>query len=222
MPSGYKNIANVDFDDIFEPYVSGPKSIDSGLRDNSETDLKHRYTPIEAGSKAPDVGYLSSAEVDVSNLWAALGSVITQGINQLMPSGMSIVIPQEWVGSPGISWSYSLNQDGSGTAGTGTSTPDETFYWTDDEEPPILDYEVRLIDVSVSGDPVWTFTNLVSAWSDLNSTTGRTVCTLAFGSGTATVERAVTVSGTLQIREKISGTVVFDEGFGVSGIAGTI
>ena len=74
MAVGYRNAANVDFDDLFDPYVQGAKPADCGFRDSGASDLVNRYAPIAFGSKGPDVGFRTSAGVDVSNLWAAKGS----------------------------------------------------------------------------------------------------------------------------------------------------
>lgn len=71
MPSGYRS-NGVDFDDLFDPYVQGPKSIDTGRR-VAGVDLSQRYAHIQYGTKRADVGYRVSG-TDVSNLWAAKGS----------------------------------------------------------------------------------------------------------------------------------------------------
>lgn len=71
MPAGYQS-EGVDFDSIFDPYVSGTKPAATGLQDGG-IDLNQRYAPRSLGLKADDVGYNSGGQ-DVSNLWAALGS----------------------------------------------------------------------------------------------------------------------------------------------------
>ncbi len=76
MAVGYRNAAGVDFDSLFDPYVTGTKPANCGYRDSSGVDLVNRYAPISFGSKGPDVGFRTSAGVDVSNLWAALGTAV--------------------------------------------------------------------------------------------------------------------------------------------------
>lgn len=71
MASGYRS-GGVDFDDLFDLYVEGQKSADTGRR-VAGVDLSQRYAHISYGSKRADVGY-RVAGVDVSNLWAAKGT----------------------------------------------------------------------------------------------------------------------------------------------------
>lgn len=71
MPSGYRS-GGVDFDDLFDPYVEGQKSVATGRR-VAGVDLNQRYAPISYGTKRADVGYRVGG-IDVSNLWAAKGT----------------------------------------------------------------------------------------------------------------------------------------------------
>lgn len=71
MTSGYRS-GGVDFDDLFDPYVTGTKPAPTGRRVDG-VDLSERYAPIMYGSKRADVGYRVDG-VDVSNLWAAKGT----------------------------------------------------------------------------------------------------------------------------------------------------
>lgn len=74
MPAGYRDINNVDFDDLFDPYVQGQVPANTGYRDINNVDLAGRYAPLSFGAKRADVGYRLSNGVDVSNLWAAKGT----------------------------------------------------------------------------------------------------------------------------------------------------
>jgi len=71
MPSGYRSVG-IEFDDRFDFYVEGPKSIDTGLRVGG-VDLSQRYAHISFGSKGPDTGFRVN-DVDVATLWAAKGT----------------------------------------------------------------------------------------------------------------------------------------------------
>lgn len=73
MPSGYRS-GGVDFDNLFDPYVQGAKSIATGRR-AAGVDLNQRYAHISFGTKRANVGYRVGG-VDVSNLWAAKGTAI--------------------------------------------------------------------------------------------------------------------------------------------------
>jgi hypothetical protein len=76
MTTGFRNSANVDFDDLFDPYVQGTKPAATGFQTSDGVDLRERYAPIAFGSKGPNVGYQTNAGVDVSNLWAAAGTAV--------------------------------------------------------------------------------------------------------------------------------------------------
>lgn len=76
MTTGFRNAANVDFDDLFDPYVQGTKPAATGFQTSDGTDLRERYAPIAFGTKGPNVGFQTAAGVDVSNLWAAAGTAV--------------------------------------------------------------------------------------------------------------------------------------------------
>ena len=71
MTSGYRS-GGADFDDLFDPYIIGPKSINTGRR-VAGVDLSQRYAHIQFGTKRASVGHRVGG-VDVSNLWAAKGT----------------------------------------------------------------------------------------------------------------------------------------------------
>ena len=77
MASGYRStIGGVrkDFDELFDLYVEGPKSIVTGRR-VAGVDLNQRYAHISYGSKGPNVGHRVNG-VDVANFWAAKGTAV--------------------------------------------------------------------------------------------------------------------------------------------------
>lgn len=74
MATNFRNSAGTDFDDLFDPYVTGTVPPNTAFRTSNGVDLAGRYAPISFGSKGPDVGFRTSAGTDVSNLWAAYGT----------------------------------------------------------------------------------------------------------------------------------------------------
>lgn len=83
MPSGYR-VNGYDFDDLFDFYVEGPTSQNTGRRAGG-ADLSGRYAHIQYGSKRPDVGYRVGG-LDVSNLWAAKGTAQYDAVQIPNPS----------------------------------------------------------------------------------------------------------------------------------------
>lgn len=71
MASGFRS-AGIDLDDLFDLYVEGPKSIDTGLRFGG-VDLSQRYAHISFGSKGPDTGFRVNG-ADVATLWPKKGT----------------------------------------------------------------------------------------------------------------------------------------------------
>lgn len=82
MPVGLRRVsgtgAGLDFDSIFDPYVSGTKAAACGYRDAAGVDIVNRYAPISLGTKAANVGHRivtgPGVGTDVSNLFAAIGT----------------------------------------------------------------------------------------------------------------------------------------------------
>lgn len=74
MSTGYRNASGVDFDALFDPYVSGTKPAATGYRTSDGVDLANRYAPAAYGSKGPNVGYRLTNGADLSTLWAAKGT----------------------------------------------------------------------------------------------------------------------------------------------------
>jgi len=76
MATNLRNSAGVEFDDLFDLYVEGPKPANTGFRTSDGVDLRERYAPIAFGSKGPNVNYRDSAGIDLSNKWAAKGTAV--------------------------------------------------------------------------------------------------------------------------------------------------
>lgn len=71
MATPYKS-GGVDFDALFDPYVTGTYAPVTNRRIGG-VDLNRRYAPIQFGTKGPDVGYRVGG-VDISNFFAAFGT----------------------------------------------------------------------------------------------------------------------------------------------------
>lgn len=71
MVANYKQV-DIDFDSLFDPYVTGAKPAATGYA-VAGVDLSDRYAPISFGSKRADVGAKVNG-LDVSNLFAQIGS----------------------------------------------------------------------------------------------------------------------------------------------------
>lgn len=76
MATNYRNSAGTDFDDLFDPYVTGTVPPNTAFRTSDGVDLAGRYAPLSYGTKRADVNYRTSAGLDLSNLWAQKGSAI--------------------------------------------------------------------------------------------------------------------------------------------------
>lgn len=220
MPAGYRNAAGVDFDSLFDPYVSGTKPAATGFRDSGGVDLNQRYAPIAVGTKGPNVGHRTSAGLDVSNLWAAHGTASYQGVRAFL-AGITANVPIGWIGTPNTQSLFQLLSDGTGRKGNGPTHPVTTFNWTTDGLPPEKAYEVRLINVVVDqGNAAWAFTNNNGGvWVPLDDVNSATICTLKFVPASNAGQGDYEAHGTLQIRERDSGTVVYDQAMLITGEA---
>lgn len=74
MATNFRDSAGTDFDDLFDPYVTGTVPPNTAFRTSDGVDLAGRYAPLSYGSKRADVNYRTSAGTDLSNLWAQKGS----------------------------------------------------------------------------------------------------------------------------------------------------
>lgn len=76
MTTGFRNASGVDFDSIFDPYISGTKPAATGYRTSDGVDLNQRYAPLSFGSQAAVTGYRLSNGADVNTLWAKKGTAV--------------------------------------------------------------------------------------------------------------------------------------------------
>lgn len=220
MAKGYRNSSGVDFDSLFDPYVQGTKPANCGLRDSGGSDLVNAYAPIAFGTKGPNVGFRTSGGSDVSNLWAAAGTAVYQGIANFL-AGISANVPIGWTGSPNTKSQFRLLLDGTGSKGNGPTHPATTFNWTSDGNPPLKDYEVRLTGIVVdTPNAAWSLTNNNGGvWVALDDAHSATIATLVFGPSSNAGQGLFEAHGLLEIREKLTGTVVASKTFQVQGEA---
>jgi hypothetical protein len=87
MVSPYES-AGVDFDALFDPYVTGTFAPLTHRRIGG-IDLNQRYAPIEFGTKGPDVGY-RVAGVDISNFFAAAGTASYVSSTAGLPTNVEV------------------------------------------------------------------------------------------------------------------------------------
>lgn len=73
MPSGFRYFG-VDFDDLFDPYVTGSPPAATGFRTVGGVDTAGRYAPLIFGTQRADVDYQIASPADVATLWAAKGT----------------------------------------------------------------------------------------------------------------------------------------------------
>ena len=73
MASGFRYFG-VDFDDLFDPYVTGTPPTATGFRTVGGVDTAGRYAPLIFGTQRADVDYQIASPADVATLWAAKGT----------------------------------------------------------------------------------------------------------------------------------------------------
>jgi hypothetical protein len=203
MPVGFRNSAGVDFDSLFDPFVTGSPPANTGFRDSAGVDLAGQYAPIAFGSKGPDVGFRTSGGVDVSNLWAALGTAAYANIsNQTLVdevNGGSAEARYE-LGSNGIA---RKNQRISGTWSM-VAIPGE---WL--TTGIATDYEVRATLLSGT-TPNRPGSASVGTWLSLGTT--------RYWGLSTTVPQTLTCSLLVEIRRASSGVVLDSATIGMTAI----
>lgn len=210
MASGYRS-SGLDFDDLFDPYVSGTKSIVTGRRVNG-VDLRERYAPLSVGSKRADVGYRVDG-VDVSNLWAAKGTA-SYGISGL--DGRSFRVAHQANTTQQQTFAavnVALRSDGKWQAtgsdpGGARDLPDpvigDWLTWGGSGS----DYEL-LIDVSSSGHADRVVGNGAESWVSLGTSRSVTLSLPAVPASNATA-RDASASVRIRVRRASTGAVISD------------
>lgn len=209
MATGFQNSAGVDFDDLFDPYVTGTKPAATSLQTSDGVDLRDRYAPLAFGSKGPDVGIQNIVGVDVSNLWAgkgtaqyaisglhgkalqAEGQAPTSGVNALAVVSVSLSNDGSWLVT------------GSNHFGSVAQPQPVSGSWLRPGTVP-ADYDFRM-RVTSTGDA--TATNSASTWRQA-STGGAATASISVsvpGASTARLTAAMTVY--IDLRDRATGSV---------------
>lgn len=89
MPSGYRS-GGVDFDDLFDPYVTGTPPAETGFR-VAGVDTAGRYAPLVYGTQRADVGYRIAGGADVATLWAAKGTASYVAADAGLPALIALI-----------------------------------------------------------------------------------------------------------------------------------
>ncbi len=146
MPSGYRS-AGVDFDDLFDPYVTGTPPAATGYRIAGVGDLAGRYAPLIYGTQRADVGYRIAGGADVATLWAAKGTATYVSATAGLPS----LIEARAGGTSGpltAVATFSMARDGS----TLWTPPSSSSAWYPLAPPGIGDlYDVEFTNLGGSG-----------------------------------------------------------------------
>lgn len=138
MTVGFRNSAGVDFDLLFDPYITGTAPAATGFTDAGGVDLAGRYAPIVFGTKGPDVGFRNSAGVDLSNLWAAAGTA--RYVSSAYLPEEIYAYANSTSGPLTVTTSLQLNRDGSVTTSpAGVAAP----WYSAPGGTPGDDYDVR-------------------------------------------------------------------------------
>lgn len=205
MATNFRDSSGTDFDDLFDPYVTGTVPPNTAFRTSDGVDLAGRYAPLSYGSKRADVNYRTSAGTDLSNLWAQKGSAIyTLGFNGQSYSASAVSGTGD---SSFAALRLTLNSDGTWTIGRNITTPGSTYTtiasgtWLP-SGGSAADYSVvfaAVVATHTNDDPV--VENGAPSYASLattrtvtvslsggpgseNSATGSVTCTLKKGSGT--------------------------------------
>ena len=205
MAVGYRDINNVDFDDLFDPYVQGAIPANTGFRDINNVDLAGRYAPLSYGSKRADVGFRLANGLDVSNLWAAKGTATYRLPIHGEFYRYSNSIPPGQNGSCAIT--FNIGDDGLYrivyNRTHGGNIPQITGTWLPAGQSA-SNFEVRYSRSHLGGNAVATVTNGAAGFT----TPGFVGITCRLGpngpmSGTRTSRDKITV----EIRNKTTGTI---------------
>lgn len=182
MPSGYKS-GGVDFDDLFDPYVTGTPPAATGYR-VAGVDLAGRYAPLVYGTQRADVGYRIAGGADVATLWAAKGTAHYVDTNAGLPAEVAVYV----AGSSGpltATASFSLFRNG-----TTTWSPSGASAWYPSGAAGVGDsYEVMFEVLSGFGGTL--SGSALSTWLALSSTRGLTLTATRSSAGTTTAGRQI-------------------------------
>lgn len=97
-------------DDVFDPYVQGPKPSATGYRMSDGVDLNQRYAPLSFGTAAPKQSYRIASGADFNTLWCKKGTASYNDAVVIPWSGFSAVSTNSH--NAGATWSLTFNRNG--------------------------------------------------------------------------------------------------------------
>jgi hypothetical protein len=187
MATGYKS-GGIDFDDLFDPYVTGTPPAATGYR-VAGVDLAGRYAPLVFGTQRADIGYRIAGGADVATLWAAKGTARYVSANCGLPAN----VEARAGGTSGpLTATASFNLFRDGTTSWSPSPTGSPSAWYLSPPPNIGDqYEARVTQTATNG--IGTPSNISTGWVALSSTFNVILQATRPTIGTTTATRTATV-----------------------------
>jgi len=193
MPSGYRS-GGVDFDDLFDPFVTGTPPPPTGYR-VAGVDLAGRYAPLVYGTQRADVGYRIAGGADVATLWAAKGTASYVSETAGLPVSISAIR----ISTAPITATASFSMFRDGTT-TWSQPPGSASSWYPGGGAGVGDsYEVIFDALSGAGGTLTG--SALSTWLPLSATQGVTLSVTRTTTGASEGTRDV------QVRIRRIGTV---------------
>ena len=184
MASGFRYFG-VDFDDLFDPYVTGSAPAATGFRTVGGVDTAGRYAPLIFGTQRADVDYQIASPADVATLWAAKGTASYVSSTAGLPDEVYVFVGSSSAPVVAVS-SFSLARNG-----TTSWTPSGSGAWYPGAPAGIGDgYDVEF---TISGGAGGTLSgSALNTRLPLSSARGLTITVSTNSSATAT--RGVTAN----------------------------
>lgn len=190
----------VDFDDLFDPYVTGTVPADTGYKMPGGADLAGRYAPLSFGTKRADVGYSVDGE-DVTNLWAAKGTALYVTLD-VVPASLETL--QESA-SPPVTATCSFTYGSNGVASWVSVDPGSSSgnWIAPGGAGAGSPYDLRFTQTATSGTGTLTGDTL-GVWHDAGSSRGLTLTATRNSIGVLNATRTILV----EARLKSNGVIV--------------
>jgi hypothetical protein len=209
--SGFRNASGIDFDNLFDPDVSGDGPSAVGFR-NSDGSLL-RYAAVAHGQQGAPTGFRLAKGADVCTLWAAKGtaSYVIAGL-----SGRNFSVSEQALtnqGNVSASVSISINANGTWTVigsnsrgGVTIPAPVSGTWLTTGGAGSQYDAQ---IDISGSGSSGFSASSSAPSWQSLAANQVATL-TLPLAAANNTLRRTATASVRIRILNTANGAVVSD------------
>ena len=178
MPSGFRYFG-VDFDDLFDPYVTGTPPAATGFRTVGGVDTAGRYAPLVFGTQRANVEYTIAGGADLATLWAAKGTASYVSLTAGLPDEVYVFVGSSSAPVVAVA-SFSLARNG-----TTSWTPSGSGAWYPGAPAGIGDgYDVEFI---ISGGAGGTLSgSVLGTRLPLSSARGLTLTVSTNSSATAT------------------------------------